>query len=261
MWKQIGGTAAIILSVVMLLISIACFILLLVYRQPVIETTSTLLDQADVALNVAVESADVAVTLSGEVQALVDETQTRLNEAVDEVEERKQEVVTDVQGVVAGRFGAQIRTTVATAQAVADTMSAAYDLAVSISRIPGVNVAPPGIVATEEITRQAQAIEETATQVSENVARITTLPGEAVDAANASLSELSRTVAEIEASLSEMNAQVAATQETVQTLQESHVRIINLTVTILCIILAWTIFSQVIVMRWAWKLMQEPATA
>ena len=257
MWKQIGGVAAIILSIVMLVISIVCFVLVLTYRQPLIDVAGKLLDQADTALNIAVESTDTAVVLTGEAHALLDETQSTLNAAVDEVGARKDELVRDAQTIFDQRFGVQLGTALATIRAVTDSMRAARELAVSISRIPGVNFQVPGSAVADDIAVRTQEIETTAQEVGGRIERVTALPGEAMDATEAGLTELGQKIGDIEVALANVNEEVAITQETVRALQEDYVRTINLTVTVLCLILAWTIFSQIIVMRWAWKLTRQ----
>ncbi len=261
MWKQIGGVAAIILSIVMLVISIVCFILVLTYRQPLIDLAGKLLGQADTALNIAVESTDTAVLLTGEAQALLDETQSTLNEAVDEVGARKDELVRDAQTVFDQRFGVQLSTALATIRAVTDSMRAARELALSISRIPGVNLRLPGSAVADDLAVRTQEIETTAQEVGDRIERVTAVPGEAMDATNAGLTELSQKIGDVEAALANVNEEVIITQQTVRALQEDYVRTINLTVTILCLILAWTIISQVIVMRWAWKLTRQAEAA
>jgi hypothetical protein len=263
MWKQIGGIAALVMSVIMLIIFSVCLYYVLSYRQPIIDVVGTLLEQADTALSVAVTGAGTAVTLTGEAQALVDDTQATLTAAAAEVSERKEELVNDAKAAFGQRFGTQLSTALATVQGVADSVRAAQELAAAMNRIPGVEFEIPGTNVMTEISQKAQEIEATAQETRSKVEQVTALPGEAIDTANAGLSELSQKIGEIKATLANIDDTVMGTQEAVRALQQEYVGTINLVAILLSIILVWAIISQIIVMRWAWTLMrqEEPAQA
>ena len=255
-FKRILLYAAMVISVIMLLLGLAGVIGAWTVNTPVTETILAVLAPINAALG-RVES------ISAETVAAL----TQVSDSLEAADQRVQDlgstatetniIVTAVSEIVGEDVQPKIEEAGANIRAVYDTLGAIEEAMQSFNAIPFVGVDVPG---SEEITRLRTGMEETALAVSDSVEELQQKKEEtvteAVDRATQPLNRINTRVEETRTEMSDFEARVGAASDRVTHIQSQVPRWIDILSIVITLVLVWFILSQVAVFVLCLKYLQ-----
>lgn len=246
-FKRILMYAAMVISIIVMVICIAGIIGAWYYNTPVTDTVLGIVVPATEAVQVAEKVTNEAGRGLQDVSSRVAEAQQALSDIIDEVVEANIAVE-----ALSRIFDTDIRSEVETlrgnVRAVYDTLGLIQETVESINDIPFIDLEVPG---AEELGRVLSGMEEVASRADEISNSIQQRKAELIDGAVTEIAEplaqMNTRLNEVQSSLFELNTILGTSIESLLLVQENAARWIDLISVAITFILIWVFISQVAV--------------
>jgi len=257
LFKRILLYTAIVISILVMVVSIAGMIGAWYYNTPATETVLDIVDPAAEAVQAAGTVTDEVGTVIREVSTRVAEAQQTASDTVAEVAEADIMVEalsrifdTDIQASVDNVRG--------NIMAVYDTLSLIQATIESINEIPLVNLDVPGAEAVDQVLVGMEEVAARTGEISNSIAqqRTEVIDG-AVEKISEPLDQLNMVLDEAQTSLDELSVLLGRSIESLLYVQENAARWIDLGSLAITVSLVWILISQVAVFVLSRKLLAE----